>query len=163
MTTETNFKISLRPMSDEEFSAYLKIALPEYASEKKKGENLTDEQAMKVATDSYNELLPDGVRSADQHLFSVVENATKKVIGTLWFCHKTQPRSHAWIYDIVLNEASRGKGYGSQTMQLAEEEVLKRGIHSIGLHVFGHNKTAMNLYEKVGFRTTNRIMVKDLT
>lgn len=149
-------------MSDDEFAAYLEIALPEYASEKKKGESLTDEQALKVATDSYNQLLPDGVRSTDQHLFSIIEIKSQKVIGTLWFALKTQPREYAWVYDIVLNPEARGQGYGSQTMLLLEAEVKKLGINSIGLHVFGHNQIATSLYEKVGFRTTNRVMVKDL-
>ena len=154
--------VSLRKMTEDEFSIYLKAALPEYANEKKKGENLTDEQALQVATDSYNQLLPDGVHSKDQHLFSVIETMSQRTIGTLWFAIKSQPRNYAWVYDIVLNAEARGRGYGTQTMNLLEQEVKRLGINSIGLHVFGHNKVAQALYEKIGFRTTNRIMVKDL-
>lgn len=153
--------ISLKPITEEAFKAYMKVALLEYAAEKKKGENLTDEQALKVASDSFHQLLPNGISSPDQFLFSIVDDHSN-ILGTVWLGQKKLPRPHVWIYDIVLNPDARGRGYGRKTMALIEAEVLKLGVKSIGLHVFGHNTVAQSLYEKAGFRTTNRIMVKDL-
>ncbi|MDP7320262.1 MAG: hypothetical protein QF441_06610 [Bacteriovoracaceae bacterium] len=47
-------------------------------------------------------------------------------------------------------------------MNLIEEEIKAKNLSSLNLHVFEHNKVAVNLYKKSGYHTTNRIMVKDL-
>lgn len=157
-------KISLRKMTPFELEEYLKIAVPAYAAEKERGEGMTPEMALKVATDSYAKLLPDGLGTPDQFLFTVLESQTNRSIGTLWFANKTDTgKPQAWIYDIVLEAEVRGRGYGRMLMALLEAEVRKLEILSMALHVFGHNKIAISLYEKSGFRTTNIIMAKDLT
>lgn len=154
--------LKLRKMSEYEYANYLKESLPNYAEEKMKGEGLSKEDALKVAQDSYNRLLPQGLKTENQFLFSVTESASEKVIGTLWFAKKVEgTKSYAFIYDILLSPEVRGKGLGKVIISLAESEVRKLGLKSMGLHVFGHNEVAINLYEKTGFRTTNRIMVKD--
>lgn len=154
--------IELRTMSDAEYSEYIRVAVPSYADEKMKGENLTREQADDVARESFAKLLPHGIASSDQFLRTIVDLKTGNAIGTLWYAKKSTPRPHVWIYDFVVDEKLRGRGIGAETLKLLEIEVRALGIKSIGLHVFGHNESAAGLYEKTGFRTTNRIMVKDL-
>lgn len=155
--------ISIRKMTEKELAEYLQHAIPDYASEKIKGEGLSPEHARKIAEESYARLLPKGLASENQHLFSVIEDSSGKNIGVLWLCHKQEAnKSYAFIYDILLAPEVRGRGYGKLLMRFAEEETRKLGLNSIGLHVFGHNTTAIGLYEKMGFHTTNRIMKKDL-
>lgn len=128
-----------------------------------KGEGLSKKAAFKLAEDSFASLLPNGPEAENQNMFTVIETATNEKVGILWFAVKSNDnKKYAFIYDIELSESVRGKGYGRQTMQLLEKEVKDLGLNSIGLHVFGHNTTAINLYEKMGFRTTNRMMAKDL-
>ncbi len=154
--------IKLKKMTEEEYLNYMKTALPSYAEEKIKGEGFSAEDALKVAQDSYKRLLPQGLSTENQFLFSVIESGSNKVIGTLWFAKKVEhSKSYAFIYDIILSPEMRGKGLGKMLITLTESEVRKLGLNSIGLHVFGHNEIAIQLYEKTGFRTTNRIMVKD--
>lgn len=149
-------------MSQDEYANYLKVSLPSYAEEKMKGEGLSKEDALKVAQDSFSQLLPQGLSTENQFLFSVIEPASENVVGTLWLAKKTNgAKSYAFIYDIILSPEVRGKGFGKELIALAESEVRKLGLNSMGLHVFGHNEIAISLYEKTGFRTTNRIMVKD--
>lgn len=154
--------IQLRPMNDAEYSDYTRVAIPSYADEKMKGENLTREQADDLARESFAKLLPHGIASANQFLRTIVELGTGRAIGTLWYAKKSTPRPHVWIYDFVVANELRGRGIGAEALRLLEIEVRALGINSIGLHVFGHNESAAGLYEKTGFRTTNRIMVKDL-
>lgn len=47
-------------------------------------------------------------------------------------------------------------------MSLIEQEVTKQGLNRIGLHVFGYNKTAINLYQSLGYETTDLMMEKEL-
>jgi len=156
--------IKLRKITDDEYATYLKAGIPNYAEEKMKGEGLSKEDAWKLAEDSYNQMLPKGPATENQFVFSVIETATGKVVGTMWFGKKMNgDKPYAFIYDVVLSPDVRGKGYGKEVMALTQEEVRKLGMNSIGLHVFGHNEVAISLYEKTGFRTTNRIMRKDFS
>jgi len=56
----------------------------------------------------------------------------------------------------------RGKGYGKQTMLLIEEKARELGLKSIGLHVFGVNTVARNLYEGLGYEISSLNMQKQL-
>ena len=69
----------------------------------------------------------------------------------------------AFIYNIEIAEALRGKGYGRQALLAVEEKVKALGLDTISLHVFGHNLVARALYEKVGYEVTNVLMSKKLT
>ncbi|HVK61768.1 MAG TPA: GNAT family N-acetyltransferase [Bdellovibrionales bacterium] len=155
--------IELRLMTESGFEKYRAESLLSYADNKKKAENLTDTQAKQVAEDSFNTLLPIGIETPDHFLFDVVEQGSGDVVGTLWFAKKSdKAQAYAWVYDIVLKESARGKGYGQKTMELLEVEAQKRGLSAISLHVFGFNEVAQNLYRKLGFKPTNIVMAKDL-
>ena len=43
----------------------------------------------------------------------------------------------AWVYDVEIEPAYRGHGYGRRAMLLAEAEARARGMTSIGLNVHG--------------------------
>jgi RimJ/RimL family protein N-acetyltransferase len=155
--------IELVKMTEGEFADYLKDSLPLYASEKMRAEGLTQEEANKVAEDSYQRLLPQGLHTSDHYLFTIQEKAGGRPIGVIWYNRKRSGKGdYAYIYDIILNESERGKGYGRASMELLESKVREQGMRAITLHVFGHNSTARALYEKVGYRASNIIMTKDL-
>lgn len=123
--------------------------------------DFTEEEAFKKTEDDFARLLPQGLKSPDQYLFSI--KAGDLLVGTLWFAERGAANNRkAFIYDIMLNENARGKGYGKKAMELLEVEVKKLGLRHIGLHVFGHNTIARNLYEKVGYQITNVNMEKEL-
>ncbi len=68
-----------------------------------------------------------------------------------------------FIYDFVIDEAHRRKGYGEQAKLAAEVQARALGYDTIALHVFGHNHAARALYEKLGYEITNINMAKKLT
>jgi ribosomal protein S18 acetylase RimI-like enzyme len=147
-------------MTEAELCTYLEAAVPAYAIAKTEGEGLSKEDALKVAEESFRRLLPEGVNSANQFLFSV-QDQKGSTIGTLWFAKKQERgKISAFVYDINLLPESRGKGLGRELMGLLEAETRRLGFERIGLHVFGYNKRAIHLYEDCGFETTNRIMEK---
>ncbi len=153
----------LRKMDSAEFSNYMNSAVINYAAEKQKAEGLTEEAAGKIAKESYAKLLPEGLESKDQFLFTVIEESTLEPVGFFWMAKKLNGvKPYAFIYDIELIPEKRGQGLGKLLMQAVENEVRKLGCVSIGLHVFGHNAAAVSLYEKSGFETTSRMMKKDL-
>jgi len=47
-------------------------------------------------------------------------------------------------------------------MKEIEKVGQELGMKKIGLHVFGHNKVARGLYDKLGYQTTNVLMEKEI-
>lgn len=156
--------LELRKMTPDEYANYMKSSVEKYAEEKQKGEGLTPENALKMAQDSYQRLLPQGLETPEQFLYSIFSKDSQNSIGILWMAKKMNGvKPYTFIYDIELDAENRGKGLGKDLMQLVEKETLQLGCVSIGLHVYGHNAAAVALYEKSGFETTSRMMKKDLT
>lgn len=67
-----------------------------------------------------------------------------------------------FIYDFIIYKPYQGQGYGKQAMKETEIIAKELGMNKIGLHVFGHNKVARGLYEKLGYEITNIKMVKSI-
>ena len=153
--------IALRKMSQEEFAAYVKDSITKYAEETQQADRCSKEEALEIARQSFQRLLPNGLDSSNQFLFSIYNGSTR--IGSLWFGLKGAALNQkAFVYDIVLSPESRGKGNGKKAMLLFEEMVTELGIKSAGLHVFGHNEIARRLYENLGYRATNILMSKEI-
>lgn len=68
----------------------------------------------------------------------------------------------AFINDFVVDEEYRGRGFGKQALLAMETELGVMDVESVGLHVFGDNVTAQELYRKMGFETTGIYMRKKL-
>lgn len=149
-------------MSENEFVEYRRASLANYAEENARAEGVSLEKAMEIAKASFARLLPKGLQSRDQHLFSVIEVETGKKAGTVWFAAREGATHMAYLYEIILDESFRGRGLGREAMIEFERRAREMGFTKLGLHVFGHNTAARGLYGKLGFRETNVIMAKDL-
>ncbi|MBC7712515.1 MAG: GNAT family N-acetyltransferase [Rhizobacter sp.] len=152
--------VIITPMVESEFAIWLDQSKKNYRDENHKN-GMTLEEAQKKSDDDFGRHLPDGLKSVDQYVMSI--KASGEWVGTLWFgVRGAADNRKAFIFDIVLNESAKGKGYGKQAMTLLEDEVKKLGLRHIGLHVFGHNTVARNLYTKLGYEITNLNMEKVL-
>ncbi|WP_226799661.1 GNAT family N-acetyltransferase [Carnobacterium mobile] len=155
--------IQLEKMTERDFIDYLSLAIPDYAAEKVSAGAWAKEAAQKLSEESFAELLPNGVATKDHHLFSIVKNESSQKVGYMWFRSSEDLNGKAaFIFDFIVFEEFRSRGYGTQTMLALEETAKKMGIEKIMLHVFAHNKTAFSLYEKMGFNMTDISMSKYL-
>lgn len=109
------------------------------------------------------QLLPNGFDTPGQLIFRLV--AEGQPVGWLWLSlqHPLGLSGVGFIYDIVIDEAFRGRGYGREAMQLAELEAKRHGLHALALNVFAHNDVARGLYASLGYRETSVRMQKDFT
>ena len=153
--------LRLTPMTESEFEAYLEKAVPEYAADKAGAGDWSEEEALERSRKSYYQQLPQGVKSENNYLFRILLEESGEKIGMIWMKHEV-PRPLGFIFDIVLDESQRGKGYGKQTMLALEEFAAGLGIEEIGLHVFAHNPPAMKLYNRLGYEITSQNMTKKL-
>jgi ribosomal protein S18 acetylase RimI-like enzyme len=153
--------LRLAPMSDEHFAAYLEAAIPEYAADKVKAGEWLDEEAVAKSREGYGKLLPQGLASPGQFLFDVVAHESGESVGLLWIAVDERKRD-AFIYDVMLDAAHRGRGLGRETLGLAQAEAARRGCRTLSLHVFAHNTRAWSLYVKSGFEVVDAVMRKTL-
>lgn len=155
--------MKLVPMTDAEYTDYLKLLIPDYAADHVRAGNWTAEEAEGKATAEQQEFLPDGPHTPDHYLYTLHVDEEDKPVGIIWMGimrRSIQPR--AFIYDIIIYEDYRRRGYGGEALRAIEEKARELGLKNIALHVFGHNNGARTLYDKSGYVVTDYIMAKDL-
>ncbi|MBS0445997.1 MAG: GNAT family N-acetyltransferase [Proteobacteria bacterium] len=147
-------------MTEAEFDAFVACSVPEYAAGKVRAGNWSEDEAPQRADDEFRNFLPQGLATPGHHLYTV-RDGTREV-GTLWLGEIPGRQRAAFVYDIRIDTAARGRGYGEATMRAAEAEARRLGLTEIKLHVFADNHAARTLYEKLGYIVTNLNMSKPL-
>ena len=149
-------EIRLDPMTDEEFAAWLLPSVATLAREHVASGQWAPEEALGFAKAQAARLLPDGPRSDQQHLYTIKDAADGAAVGTLWIGMRLKAGlPEAYVYDLVIDEDRRGRGYGRAAMLACATRGRELGASSVGLHVFGHNAVARALYTSLGFTETN--------
>ncbi|MFP4975428.1 GNAT family N-acetyltransferase [Paenibacillus sp. CN-4] len=155
--------IKLMKMDESTFQFFINQSTRDFAEEKVKSGSWDAEQALKASKEAMAGFLPRGLHTDGAFLYSAVETETDTHVGYIWF-NVTEGRSgrEAFIYDLYIYEPFQGKGYGTQVMQALDEEARQMEIRRIGLHVFGQNNRAFELYKKMGYAVTDITMSKEL-
>ncbi len=155
--------IRLVQMDETTFQFFLSQSARDYAEDKIKAGSWDVETAMQLSQDEMTRFLPEGLNTEGAYLYSIVETESDTQAGYIWFnVSEGRKGREAFIYDFYVFEAFQGKGYGKQTLLALDEEARKLNITRIGLHVFGQNNRAFELYKKAGFAVTDITMSKEL-
>ena len=148
--------VKLETIQQEDFERFLEHEIGEYANDHVRNGNWSPEGALERSRKEFESLLPDGIHSKHQYVWSIMDEENNK-IGVLWVQVKDQK---AFIYDFIIEEAFRGKGFGKQALAAMDEKLKSMEVESVGLHVFGANIGAQELYKKMGFEITGIHMRK---
>lgn len=152
----------LRPMTEAEFAAWCESIVPAYAAERVKSGDWMESDAHGRSRASLDGLLPHGIGTPDNHLFTIV-GADGESVGMLWFAVKERSGSRiAYVYNIAIDPPFRRQGHAERAFEALECAAVRLGLKGIALHVFGHNHGARSLYEKLGFEATDITMFKPL-
>ena len=106
-------------------------------------------------------VLKDGSKTKDHLVLQALDKGTGAVVGHLWV-HADEERKRAFLYDIVVFERFRGRGYGRSIMDLLDTTLKQMGMETVELHVFAENSIALNLYKKQGYNVVSCNMLKEL-
>ena len=151
----------LLPMTQTEYEVFLERTIPEYADDKVRAGHWAESEALERSRREFSADLPQGVQTKNNYLYTLYDG--DDAVGLIWMrANIDRPTNDGFILELYVEEKYRGKGYGKQAMQLIEEKARELGLKSIGLHVFGSNKVARNLYEAVGYEVTSVNMSKTL-
>ena len=153
--------ITLIPIEQANYDVFLEQETVEYANDHVKSGNWHAEDAIEKSRAEFQHYLPDGPKSKDQFVFTIFNDETHQKLGVLWVQVKMDdPHREAFIFDFIIEEQFRGKGFGKQALTALDQKLIELGAESVGLHVFGHNTTAFELYKKMGYKVTNINMRK---
>ncbi|GAA0464713.1 GNAT family N-acetyltransferase [Streptomyces sp. NPDC046215] len=153
-----------RPMTEAEFADWEERAKAGYADDWAR-RGVPAEQARAKADADHRAALPAG-RATPGALLSVLTHHGTPV-GTLWAALR-DPRDGspgepgAFVHDVEVGPAHRGRGHGRSLMLLAEIQALAAGRRALGLNVFAGNTPALRLYESLGYRPRTFHLYKTL-
>lgn len=151
----------VRPITDDELPGFIATTMREYANDKNEHGGIPLDEANRQAAQETAQQFPDG-RLSPGHAVLVATDDAGSRIGRLWMAPRGEEKEIAFIYQIAVEEAERGRGYGRALMQEAANWARDNGFRTLALHVFGGNDIAINLYESLGFVTTDRTMKLEL-
>jgi ribosomal protein S18 acetylase RimI-like enzyme len=149
-------ELSLRPMTPDEFHRFTDGEVEGFAEELVSA-GMGREQALERSRTMMDELLPAGLDSPGME-FHVAEVGGEPV-GDLWL---STGDAMAFVYNIEVRPDQRRRGYGSAIMNEAARHCGELGHPVLGLNVFGHNRNARALYDKLGYQVTHDYLALDL-
>lgn len=153
---------TLRPMTPAEYAAWAEQTVPAYAADKVASGQWSEQESLELSKKEYDELLPLGLETPDNHLFTILD-AEDVPVGMLWFAVKARFDARiAYVFDVSVRPERQREGHAQRAFQALENELRNLGLAGIALHVFGHNAGARALYAKLGFQPTNISLFKSL-
>jgi RimJ/RimL family protein N-acetyltransferase len=154
-------KIKLVELDEASYREYREDLTRDYAQDKVRAGVWSTAEAESRAAQELDELLPDGPATRDHFLYSVRDESVPAEVGVVWFAVRNSGVGRSlWIYDIIIYEQFRRRGYARRSLELVEDEARDLGARRVELHVFGHNEGARTLYEQMGYGVTSLIMAK---
>jgi ribosomal protein S18 acetylase RimI-like enzyme len=153
---------TLRPMSQAEYAAWVERSIKDYAADKAASGQWAEAEALELSRKENDVLLPQGLGTSANHFFTIV-GAGSQSVGMIWFAVKKKfDGSIAYVYDVAVWPEHQRQGHGTRAFRALEDEVRRRGLHGIALHVFGHNTGAQALYAKLGYSPTSISLYKPI-
>ena len=149
-------------MTPEEYEHWHAGSIESYAASLAKASGTSIHAARQKVHEQDLELLPRGLHTDRMWLLIVTDEAGADV-GVVWIGPHPDLAGAAYVFDLEIHEAHRGRGLGRAAMQAAETLVTEAGLSVIGLNVFGYNEPARRLYESLGYHVVATRMAKTLS
>jgi GNAT superfamily N-acetyltransferase len=154
--------VTLVPMTEAEYPGFASMAISTYADDKVASGQWSEAEALDLATQSFDVLLPRGLETPD-HYFFTIRGDGSITLGVLWIAlQKRAGKPIVYVYDLYISPRHRKQGYAAAVFLALENKARDWGLSGIALHVFGHNSGAQALYVMLGFIATDIDMFKPL-
>jgi ribosomal protein S18 acetylase RimI-like enzyme len=148
--------VRLLPLPEEEIPVVLERSRIDYRAQLVGFAGMSEELATRKADADFATPPPAS------ELFAVEADDGRRV-GVLRFAEREyygEPR--VFLYDVWIEPAERGRGYGRGAMLALEATARERGLRIIDFNVWGGNAVARSLYRSLGYEERAVFMSKDL-
>jgi GNAT superfamily N-acetyltransferase len=113
-----------------------------------------DQDLIRELSAEFEREVPDELWSSDAPAYDAVFLADEDGIAAL-----VRKSEHAWLLDLLyVRSAARGGGLGTELLRVAAEHVRDAGAQTLALGVLESNAGARRLYDRLGFRTVERVL-----
>jgi ribosomal protein S18 acetylase RimI-like enzyme len=153
--------VRLEPLGPGRFPAWAEESKRSFADAQVAAGLMPPADAAAYAEQQLPLLLPDGIGTPGQHIWTVHDGDAE--VGHLWLRVQLEPDGwEAYVLDIALHPDVRGRGLGRATMLAAEAQARGFGARAVLLNVFGYNRPALRLYAGLGYRPTAALLARPL-
>lgn len=154
--------VTFSPMSDEDYAAFMRKSVPEYAYDQMRAGNWTANEAAGRARSEFQQMLPVGQHTLNAYLRTIMDEQGGKV-GMLWYyIDPSRTRKTAFLIDFFIFSEGRRKGYEAEALKLFEDEARSLGVERVELQVFTHKSGDVQLYRENGYLDTSIFFSKEL-
>jgi ribosomal protein S18 acetylase RimI-like enzyme len=154
--------LTLRPLRDDEVPAYIERGRAAYRNDLVTQAGLPDEAADRKAQADWERLLPEPKVPDGAHMYALEDESGARV-GVLWWTQRDDEQGPAaYVYEVEIEEAYRGRGHGREAMRLFEEDARAHGFERASLLVLGGNEVARSLYRSLDYAERAVFMSKSL-
>lgn len=152
--------MQLRKMQLERFESWKIAAIKEFAKGKVENGEWTQTESYQLSEQELNTILPDGYQTPQHYFYEMMVD--DQIVGNIWATITDEVPTTAYILDIGVYPDFQDLGYGSTALKLLALEAKKLQCQAVKRHVFGKNKRAIHVYQKIGFEMTDIEMVMKL-
>lgn len=148
-------------MTEQRYASFHEEAINDYAKENVDSGRWPAEGALERSRQDHEALLPQGLATPDQHLFTIHDDADGVEVGVLWMAVNERPGGRSgYVYDVAIDPEHRRRGHARAAFIALDDVARDLGLSDIGLHVFANNPGAQALYRSLGFEITGLNMQK---
>lgn len=140
--------LKLEKMDRRSFQTYRNEALSRVVNDYAGSGFYSKEEAVHMAQDLFEEMLPEGASTPGQFLLNIVSDKGD-AIGIIWY--GAMKKDYGYVNDFYIYEPYRNKGYEAEALKLLEEDARSKGLKSLDLHAFT-NTDKLSLFESMGYR-----------
>lgn len=152
--------VYFEPFKEDEFKQYWNYSVNSWKKDMVRAGLIDERVTFKEAEEQIKRFVPNGLKTPNHYFMHIVSEGQK--IGNLWLEIRKRGATEAYLWDILINEDQRGKGYGKSTMAKIHQFAKEKGAAKISLNVFAYNGVARNLYETLGYHEAAITMIKFL-
>ncbi len=153
--------VTLVPKDKKEQALFLAKSKNDYAQSLAKAFDIEWSAALEDAEKSVKSIFKPKKDIVLHKFYSAFDQSINQYIGDVWLTLNVS-KQKAYLYEIVIEEGYRGKGYGKMMMSLLHDYCKEKGMSKIELAVFGWNKVAYRLYKNAGYDMVRCSMQKQL-
>ena len=154
--------VTFKTMSDDDFAAFLRKSIPEYAYDQLHAGNWSANESVSRARAEFQQMLPNGPQTPNQHLRLILDEQGHKV-GMLWYFIETSPTpAKAFLIDFFIFPEGRHKDYEREALARFEQEARENGAARVELQVFAHKPEQLALYRQAGYGEVSIFFAKNL-
>ncbi len=155
--------VRLEPMTTADFDTWSQHSVEGFAAQQVAAGLAAPAEAGAYAAHVFAETLPQRLTTPAHRFWNVLAR-DGRTVGHLWLRLRPGPDEvEAYVFDVEIVPAARGRGLGRATMLVAEAEARRLGATVARLNVFGYNTAALALYDRLGYTVACATLTGHLT